>query len=79
MTRETLVTTALGILLGIATGAVVSYQITRSIETAFVQYNRDVSVPAWGYGMAITALFAFIINAIVLRKVRHLKLTDMTS
>ena len=79
VTRETLVTTALGILLGIATGAVVSYQITRSIETAFVQYNRDVSVPAWGYGMAITALFAFIINAIVLRKVRHLKLTDMTS
>ena len=60
---------------GFSVREVIGY-VTR--ETAFVQYNRRVSLPAWAFGAVITALFTIIINAIVLRRVKHLKLTDIT-
>ena len=47
VTRETVFTTVVGTVLGIAMGAVIAYRITRSLETAFVQYNRSVCLPAW--------------------------------
>ncbi|MBQ6373316.1 MAG: ABC transporter permease [Clostridia bacterium] len=77
VTREMVVTTILGVLFGIVMGAVVSYRITRAIETAFVQYDRSICLPAWAFGAVITVFFTVIINVIVLRKVKNLKLTDM--
>ena len=75
--QETVITTLLGILLGIAMGAVFSYRIIRTIETAFIQYNRDVSFVAWAFGAVITVFFTVVINVIVLRQVKRLKLTDV--
>lgn len=77
VSRETVVTTLLGIVFGIAMGAGVAYNITRSMESVFIQYDRSVSPVAWLYGAAITTVFALIINALVLRKVRDLRLTDV--
>ena len=34
-------------------------------------------LPAWLYAAAITVFFAVIVNVIVLRKVKNLKLTDV--
>ena len=76
--RETVLTTSLGILIGIAMGAGVSYKIIRAMESVFIQYERGVSLSAWLYGALITLLFALVINVLVLRKIKHLKLTDMT-
>lgn len=78
VTRETVFTTIIGMITGIAMGAVIAYRITRSLETAFVQYNRSISLPAWAFGALITAFFTIVINVIVLRQVRHLSLTDIT-
>ena len=78
VTRETVFTTVVGTLAGVAMGAEIAYRITRALETAFVQYNRSVCLPAWAYGAVITAFFTILINVIVLRQVKHLKLTDMT-
>jgi ABC-type antimicrobial peptide transport system permease subunit len=78
VTRETVFTTIVGMITGIAMGAAIAYRITRSLETAFVQYNRSISLPAWAFGAVITAFFTIVINVIVLRQVRHLSLTDMT-
>ena len=77
VTRETVFTTVVGMLVGVVMGALIAYRITRSLETAFVQYNRSVCLPAWAYGVAITAIFTIVINVVVLRQVRHLKLTDL--
>lgn len=77
VTRETVFTTFNGTVLGIAMGAVIAYQITRALETAFVQYNRSVSPLAWAFGAVITVFFTVVINVIVLRQVKHLKLTDI--
>ena len=75
--RETFVTTALGIVLGIAIGSVVSYRIVRSLEQSYVQFDRSINWISWLIGTAITIVFTVIVNAITLRKVRRLKLTDI--
>ncbi len=76
--RETVVTTAIGIVLGIGLGAWIGYQIVRSLEQSFMQLDRSVSVLAWLIGAALTAAFAVIVNAIALKKVKTLKLTDLS-
>ena len=76
--RETVVTTTVGILLGIVLGSGVGYKIVRSMEQSFMQFDRSLSPLAWLVGAAITVVFTVIINAIVLRKVKTLKLTDLT-
>ena len=78
VTRETVFTTVNGTVFGIVMGAVIAYKITRALETAFVQYNRSVSPLAWAYGAVITVFFTVVINVIVLRQVKNLKLTDIT-
>ncbi|MBR0356137.1 MAG: ABC transporter permease [Clostridia bacterium] len=75
--RETVATTALGILLGIGLGAVLGYAIVRTLEQPFIQFDRSVSVSASLIGMGLTVLFTVIVNVVALRKVKHLKLTDV--
>jgi ABC-type antimicrobial peptide transport system permease subunit len=75
--RETVFTTAVGILLGIALGAGLGYAIVRALEQPFVQFDRSVSVLSWLWAAGITVVFAAVINTIVLRKIKHLKLTDL--
>lgn len=77
VSRETVFTTILGILLGLAAGSFVSYRIVRALEQSFVQFERGICFPAWLYAAAITVFFAVIVNVIVLRKVKNLKLTDV--
>lgn len=75
--RETVVTTVLGIVLGIGLGAGVSYSIIRTIEQTFVQFDRSVNPVAWLIAAVMTVIFTAAVNFIALRKVRHLKLTDV--
>ena len=76
--REVVVTTILGIILGIFIGNGVSYKVLRSIEQPFVQFSREPVVSAWLIGAAMTLLFTVIVNIIALRRVKRLKLTDLT-
>lgn len=75
--RETVFTTAIGILLGIVAGCGIGYYIVRSVELPYTQFDRSIDFAAWIFAAGITALFAVVINAIVLRKVKQLKLTDI--
>ena len=77
VTRETVFTTLAGIFLGLAAGSFLGYKIVRALEPSFVQLERSVCYPAWGYAAAITVFFTVVINAVCLKKVRHLKLTDI--
>ena len=74
---ETIATTIAGIILGIAVGSVMGYVVIRSIETTYLQFVRGISLVAWGLGAVITVIFTLGINAIALKKIKHLKLTDM--
>ena len=75
--RETVVTTVLGILLGIAAGAGVAYSITRTLEQSFLQLKRSPSFVAWALAAVITVAFTVIVNAVALRNVKNLRLTDV--
>ena len=74
--REIIPTTAVGIIVGIGAGAVMGYSILRSMEQSFVQFDRSVSFVAWGFGALIAIVFAAIVDWIVLRRIKGLKLTD---
>ena len=75
--RETVFTTILGILLGIAAGAAAGYSIVRTLEQSFMQLDRSIDLTAWLLGAALTVVFTVIVNAIALRNVKNLRLTDV--
>ena len=76
--RETVITTVLGIALGIAFGSYISYRMIRSMEQPFVQFERGLSPKAWLLGTVITVFFAVVINTAALHKVKRLNLTDVS-
>ena len=78
VTRETVITTILGIVLGLAAGSVIGYRIVRALEQSFFRLERGVCFPGWLYAAAMTVFFTVVVNVIALRKVKDLKLTDVT-
>ncbi len=78
-TRETVLTTIAGVVLGLALGSGIAYRIVRSMEQSFLRFDRGISLFAWLIGAALTIVFTVIINAVVLRKVKKLKLNDVAS
>ena len=75
--REAVVTTIIGILLGIAVGAVCGYLILRFVEHPSAGFYLTPSLSSWLYAAGITALYSIGIYALSLRKVKDLKLTDI--
>ena len=78
VTRETVITTILGILLGLIAGSAIGYRIVRALEQSFFRLERGVCFSGWLYAAAMTVLFTVVVNVIALRKVKDLKLTDLT-
>ena len=64
--------------MGVILGCAVSYKIIREVEQPFIMYVRSTSLKAILMGIFVALVFEFIVNVIALRKVRKLKLTDMT-
>ncbi|MCR5055590.1 MAG: hypothetical protein K6B54_01615 [Clostridia bacterium] len=64
-------------MIGVFAGASVAWFNLRSIERVDLQMSRGVSIPACIYSALITALFAVIINWIVLRTIKKLDLTKI--
>ena len=73
---ETIITSVIGILLGIGVGALMGYVVIRFIEMPHAQFVRTPYVLGWLISAAITAVFSVAINAFGTRKVKDLKLTD---
>ena len=76
LNTETIITSAVGILLGIGVGALMGYIVIRFIEMPHAQFVRDPFVLGWLISSAITAVFTIVITAFGTRKVKDLKLTD---
>ena len=75
--REMIVSTALGIVLGLGAGTLLGYRVVRLLETTSVRFMRGIQWEAWLGAALITIVYAVIINAAALRKVKYLKLTDV--
>ena len=74
---ESVLTTCLGIIVGLVLGSVLGYLIIRFLEQVQFGMIRHVSFSACLYSALLTGLFSLIINLIALRKVKHLKLSDI--
>ena len=67
----------LGILLGFVVGQVLSVYMLSQMEADFYRTIRGIDVPAMILGAGITALFSLAVNAVCLRPLKRMKLTDL--
>ena len=52
--------------------------VIQRLEQPFLQYVRTPDVRSFIFGALITAAFSYLINASALRRVKHLKLSDLS-
>ncbi len=74
--REVILTTTLGIALGVGFGILMSYSILRNMEQVHLMFVREPSISSCIYGAAVTAIFTAVIYAISMRKVKDMSLKD---
>ncbi len=74
--KELILTTTIGILLGLPLGAFLGYKIILLLENTNC-FDRSIYYPGAAIAVAVTALFSFLIAQSALRKVKDLKLTDI--
>ncbi len=74
--REMIMTTLIGIIIGLLAGSYIAYRIILLLEMINC-FDRRVYFLGWLFAAAITGLFSAFISAQALRKVKHLKLTDI--
>ena len=73
---ELIITSVLGILIGIPLGAAFGYRVIRLTEQSFMQMDRTLDIRSVIFSVLITVAFTLIINGLALSKVRDLKLSD---
>ena len=73
---ELVITSILGILIGIPLGAAFGYRVIRLTEQPFMQMDRTLDIRSVIFSVLITVAFTLIINGRALSKIRDLKLSD---
>ena len=76
--KESIASTVIGIAIGLLLGQLLSVRVITLVEGVNIFFMKNIQWGAWLISAAITAAFAVVINMIALRKVKHLKLSDMT-
>ena len=77
LTRETLVTTGVGILLSLAVGIPFGKVFCSAVGNTNTTLMTDVSVIAWVSSAVLNAVFALIVNSVAFRKVKKARLTNI--
>lgn len=78
LSRETIVTTAIGVVLGVLAGAAADPFIIRAMEQPDLQFIRSFHPLAWVAAVVLEVLFSVIINSLVFRKVKDLNFRDIS-
>lgn len=79
VSRDNVVLTVLGLLLGCLAGMGLGYIDTHIVEAGAEHYVRDPNLLACLESVAIVGVFAVIVNIIVLRRIDKLNLTNVSS
>lgn len=77
LSKETVVTTIAGLVLGVVAGSILTPFVIRTMEQPDLQFIRSFHPVAWVAAVALEALFAAIINGLVFRKVKDLNFRDV--
>lgn len=76
---ELAVCTVIGIILGLICGNGLEMNILRLLESDQIRFERGIQWTGCIYATLITIFFTVLVSAPVFRKIKHLKLTDMTA
>jgi ABC-type antimicrobial peptide transport system permease subunit len=77
LTKETVVTTAVGVILGVIIGLIGAPIIIKAMEQPDLQFVRTTHVMAWVIAVGLEVLFSIVINSFVFRKVKDLNFRDV--
>ena len=77
--RETLTTAILGFIFAVILGGLISRMLVGMIEQPDTMLDRAFQPGSWVTAIILEAIFASTINFFVFRKVRKLKVTDITA
>lgn len=77
LSKETILTSAIGIAIGVLVGAIAAPLIIKAMEPPDVQFVRTFHVTAWVIAVAIEGIFSLVIHSLVFRKVKDLNFRDV--
>ncbi len=77
LARESVITTAAGIMLGVALGAILTPRIIYMVQLEDVEFVRSFHPSAWIIAVVLETVFAVITNSLVFRKVKKLNFRDI--
>ena len=75
---DLVVTTVLGTVIGLVLGGFMGARILGVTETPYIQMIREPQLESFLYSALVTFVFSLLTNSVALRRIRHLKLSDMT-
>lgn len=78
LAKETVLTTIIGVALGVTCGAIFTPLLIRLMEQPDLQFIRTFHPLAWIIAVILEAAFAITVNSIVFNKVKKLNLKDIT-
>ena len=77
LARETIVTTVLGLTLGVLAGSLGNELVMRLLEQPDVQFIRTINPLAWIIAVGLESFFAIIIYSTAFRRVKHLNFREI--
>ncbi len=77
LSRESILTTAVGLVLGLIAGALLTPFAISYLQQPDLEFVKTFQPVAWGAAVGLEALFSVIINTLVYRKVKDLNLRDI--
>jgi ABC-type lipoprotein release transport system permease subunit len=77
LSRESILTTAAGLALGVAVGAVFTPFAINYMQQPDLEFVKTFQPVAWMAAVVLEALFSIVINTLVYRKVKDLNLRDI--
>lgn len=69
--RENIILTIIGIVFGLLLGIIMERYVTISCEIDMVMFGRQINWYSYVYSAALTALFAFLVNVIMYRRIKQ--------
>ena len=77
LSKESILTTAAGLIIGVVVGAILTPLIIKGMQQPDLEFVKSFQPVAWGSAVGLEALFSLIINTLVYRKVKDLNLKDI--
>ena len=77
LSKESILTTGAGLLLGVLVGAILTPLIIKAVQQPDLEFVKSFQVIAWAVAVALEGVFAAVINSFVYRKVKDLNLRDI--